>query len=135
MGELTIWFGEIKFSPSFLLMDSISKADREMNSISIPEGDSVLRYSITDLSLSSPLSRDFSFLFSNSYSGCFDFGLSSVNKVAFSKLFGAKFDDSKVVALSRSKRKNGDFGRSFFGRVGLFLSFICSRLKMACHLL
>ena len=38
---------------------------------------------------------------------------------------------SPVVAFSRSKRKKGTDGRASFANLGLFLCFICSKLKIA----
>ena len=61
--------------------------------------------------------------------------MSSVNSAAFRRLSGAKFDEVRFVALSRSNMKKGDLGKSFLGSIGLFLSLISSRLKIACHLL
>jgi hypothetical protein len=58
--------------------------------------------------------------------------LSSVKNVYFNRSYGTVLL-SFAITLSRSNRKNGAFGISYFARIGLFLSFICSKLNIACH--
>ena len=58
--------------------------------------------------------------------------LSSVKNVYFNRSWGTVLL-SFAITLSRSNRKNGALGISYFARRGLFLSFICSRFNIACH--
>jgi hypothetical protein len=60
--------------------------------------------------------------------------LSFVNKDYFRRSFGTVLL-SPAITFSKSNKKNGAFGKSFLGNNGLFLYFISSKLKIACHLL
>jgi hypothetical protein len=126
-------FGFCRADPSALR--SISKLARDMNSNSIPEGVSVFKYEITSTHLAlSYFKISFSFFWNPCFSNLFSVSvLSLVKKVCVKRSSGTVLA-SPAITLFRSNMKKGVFGRSYFARVGLFLSLISSKLKMAYHL-
>ena len=65
---------------------------------------------------------------------CFLFSSKLEKNVSVRKSLAPLVPPSKLVALSRSKRKKGTLGRVSLLSLGLLRSLICSRLKIAYHL-
>ena len=106
-----------------------------MNSNSIPEGVSVFKYEITSTHLTSVYFKmSFSFFWNPCFSNLFSVSVLSLVKKVCVRRSSGRVSFSPAMTLLRSNMKKGVFGRSTFARVGLFLSLISSKLKMAYHL-
>ena len=124
---------------------------RFMTSSSTPLGESVFMYvktlrhqSLSELTVvpdRKPLSFFSTSFFSKAappcfiaLAACFLFSSKLEKNVSVRKSRAPWVPPSKLVALSRSKRKKGTLGRVSLLSLGLLRSLICSRLKIAYHL-